>query len=202
MYDELVAAWELADVGERQKFYEYAQLAAVPSATRDVMRRGQDGQVLDPLPVVLKRVLIRLHKADEIDRSIEKKLGDARATLEHMGIPAGAKEMEVLHRLVSQAHGHRGGVIHDIEVLASIEAAGEFVDRTLSELPADETARPAAPVAVLDDRAAPVRELNTVAFPKIDITPPLDKGWVGTGLAVLAVLAIVLLLVLGKSLWH
>jgi hypothetical protein len=143
MYEELVAAWELADVGERQRFCEYTQLAAIQPAPRDVMRRGQDGRVLDPLPVVLKRVLIRLHKADEIDRSIEKKLGDARATLEHLGIRAGAKEMEVLQRLVSQAHGHRGGVIYDIA-----EASQQLVD---------ETPLAAAPVA-------PV-----MAFPKIEV---------------------------------
>lgn len=86
-----------------------------PAEVVEPIRRGEDGQVLDPVPVVLKRVLIRLRKADEIELVIDKKLLDAEATLRHLGVPAGAELMVELRQIVSRARGHRAGSIGDIE---------------------------------------------------------------------------------------
>ena len=129
-----------------------------PIAPVATIRRDDNGQVLDPIPVVLKRAVVRLTRANELDRQIRKKLADAVATLEHMARGgqadlAFAEDMRAAHSLVDRAQQHRDGVIQEIGAILT-EIGGPTTE------PQPEPARWSGPEGQ-----------GTIAD---------DQGWIGT----------------------
>jgi hypothetical protein len=113
-----------------------------PTAGLPELRRSQDGAVLDPLPVALRRALFRLRKAHELDSHLPAEFKVFENTLRGYNYLKPADSHAVLRKAFELAQSHRQGAITDIEqALAALEpASGEPIEAKV------ETALVTAPV--------------------------------------------------------
>jgi hypothetical protein len=101
----------------------------LPDPPAPEVRRDKNGAVLDPIPVVLKRVLVRLRAADKIDEALTPAFRGAEDQFALLGHRVGVDHICGMLKGHQQAQGHRAGSITDVEQILADEPPAPAAER-------------------------------------------------------------------------